>query len=605
MNKPDAKPLMDVLRIYHASAPSEAISNLTTLARCLGISSQLIDLESAGFPVTDPEMLFEFGSGPVVLDLGSLSRLIPPCAWNGIRSRLRNAGVHALLLTHSATETENAILRVLSHDSIRGVLAAGAPSKVSFPVGANRLSSELSGHQFKRSSRGTFALDVKQHSEADAVMVLEDGLPSFVSIRSGTSEVFAWATGAVFDMDRLLEKELEFEEALDEYIPAIIFLRSAFGERCWRSPFIGANIVIDDPTLVKKYGFIRFPVLLDLAKTLGFHVTVAFIPWNHWRTRKRSLKRFLSHAGAFSICAHGCDHTKDEFRTSDYGDLLRRSHLAADRLDHLQERTGMKWERMLVCPREDYSAEALQAFADSGRFLGLVNTGCIPRNLESPRVRASDLLLPAQDAFFGFPIFKRHYWSDISVFAMAAFLGKPTILVEHHSFFRDQYRSLKDFVKQLGTTCPAARWSSLTDLANRTCQWRRIGSATLEVRFFTDEFEMSNPDRETRNFCFRRRIPSQSTVESVLINRTPVSFEQNEDFICFEAQLPGNGAASIRIERLAVRQPGIAPGKLKYAMGVAMRRFLSEFRDNCVARNDNLLHLANRLMQILHLRGTE
>ena len=135
--------------------------------------------------------------------------------------------------------------------------------------------------------------------------------PAFLCVQVGKASVFVWSTFNVFDVHRPLLAEKEFEEALDEYIPAIIFLRAAFSARAAgiiASP--GAGIVIDDPLLRKNYGFIQFPKLLESARKNHYHVTLAFIPWNHWRSSPAQARLFLDHADCFSICAHGCDHTK-------------------------------------------------------------------------------------------------------------------------------------------------------------------------------------------------------------------------------------------------------------------------------------------------------
>jgi hypothetical protein len=259
----------------------------------------------------------------------------------------------------------------------------------------------------------------------------------------------------------------------------------------------------------------------------------------------------------------------------------------------------------MVCPREDYSAEALQALADSGRFLGVVNTACIPRDLDSKQVRGSDLLRPALDAFSGFPIFKRYYWSDISVFAMAKFLGKPAILVEHHDFFKDQHRALKDFVNQLVEICPAVSWPGLTDLARTTCRRRRVTPETLEIEFFTNEFLMQNPDPESRIVRFRKRVPASAVIEAVEVNGTQVAFERNGDAIRFETKLPGGATAEVQVHRRAIPQRGaVSRGRL-YRVQVAFRRFFSEFRDHRLSRSPTVLRLANKLMQALRLRGTK
>src|SRR5206468_5752393 len=100
-----------------------------------------------------------------------------------------------------------------------------------------------------------------------------------------------------------------------------------------------------------------------------------------------------------------------------------------ERMDRHADRTGLRCEPLMVCPQEQYSLEAMRAFSDSRQFIGLVCTACMPRDMTAPELTGADLLWPAQDLFFGFPVFKRHYSGDMSVFAVALFLGKPAILV--------------------------------------------------------------------------------------------------------------------------------------------------------------------------------
>src|SRR5438132_1052937 len=163
-------------------------------------------------------------------------------------------------------------------------------------------------------------------------------------------------------------------------------------------------MVIDDPLLQKRYGFIDFEALLRSAREHRYHVTLAFIPWNHWRSRSRDVQLFLDYSDCFSICAHGCDHTDNEFGSSDYDVLLRKNFVASERMNRLGRRTGLQSEALMVCPQEKYSLEAMGAFSNSRQFLGLICTACMPRNLTTPQLSAADLLLPAQDSFFGFSV---------------------------------------------------------------------------------------------------------------------------------------------------------------------------------------------------------
>lgn len=588
------------LHINHASIRSDAILNFAKIAHCLGISSEFINLGLSPHPA---ETLKEQLSSPTdafVWDLASLGKIMSLAEWRTIASKLAASSAKVLILVTKEDEHLHKIIKILSKNNVLGLRVTKRSDLVTFAARNTLLSKELSGHRYPRFATDALAMDTGRNLDQETVMELGENLPAFVSIPLGTSHLFIWSSFSVFDPDRPLAQELEFERTPDEYIPAIIFLRNAFGERCWHNPNLGANVMIDDPLLEKQYGFIFFPELLRLTRDHGAHVTVAFIPWNYRRTQKQNIHDFLDHS--FSICAHGCDHIKNEFRRNDYKDLLNRSYLAAERMDLHRERTGMEWDRVMVCPRERYSIEALQAIADSGKFLGLVNTGCLPRELGSKCVRGSDLLLPAQDAFFGLPIFKRHYWSNISVFAMSAFLGKPTILVEHHDFFQDKYYALKDFYTQLNSTCPHIRWSNLTNLVSQTYLQKHVASDTFDVRFFTDEFQMSNPDPGPRTIRFHRRFPQTVPIESVTLNGTKIPFTREEEFIRFESRLDGKQVATLRVQRSIDQARTTVSKGWTYNASVAARRLSSELRDNWLSRNKTMLGLANRFAQMTRSR---
>ncbi|MEO7725523.1 MAG: hypothetical protein ABIU29_12700 [Chthoniobacterales bacterium] len=426
-----------------------------------------------------------------------------------------------------------------------------------------------------------------------------NGLPSFARRQVDLAEIFVWSTTAIFDVRRPLQAETEFELACDEYIPAIIFLRAAFDDRCWHNPTAGAGMVIDDPLLKKKYGFIDFEKLLESARTHAYNVTLAFIPWNHWRSRVQEVKLFLDYSDCFSICVHGCDHTKNEYGLADYGGLLRKNFVAQERMDRHGRRTGLESEPFMVCPQEKYSLEAMEAFSDSRVFLGLACTACMPRNQASAKVSGADLLRPAQDCLFGFPVFKRHYWRDMSVFAMALFLGKPAILVEHHEFFRHGPAGAEEFVQRLAELRPDLKWRSLGETMVRTHARRLISQGGYAIRFFTDRFILEHQIEEPAEYSLARRVPEASVVERVLVRNETTPFTREKDFVRFEIHADKSETIPVQVEVAPVRPSGTYPNGIKYQTAVALRRGLSELRDNVVARNRFALKAGKRLMKSL------
>ena len=106
--------------------------------------------------------------------------------------------------------------------------------------------------------------------------------------------------------------------------------------------------------------------------------------------------------------------------------------------------------------------------------------------------------MPAQDCIVRLACFqKRHYsGADMSAFAMALFLGKPAILVEHHEFFRKGPGGSEHFaerlkhlrpdpaavegsVRRLRDLSPALQWSSLVETITRTHARRKVSDGNL------------------------------------------------------------------------------------------------------------------------------
>jgi hypothetical protein len=534
----------------------------------------------------------------IVLDVDTLKNKCDDWELRELAAYLRKHNVAVLLLASHIDECAARFLRILTNNTILGVAPAGQASRVTFPASSATLSGELSSYSYPRKPDEAGGLILWSAGNAQVVMMLDES-PTFVFSSLGTASVFVWVTNVVFDILKPLTAEIEFEQAADQYIPAIIFLRFAFGEHCWHNPRPGAGLIIDDPLLRRSYGFIKFPQLLESARKHEYHVTLAFIPWNHWRTRTKSAQMFLSYSDCFSPCAHGCDHTNHEFRSADYEGLLRMTFAARQRMERHRERTGLTSEPLMVCPQEQYSLEAMRAFADSRQFVALICTACMPRNLPAPQIRGADLLLPAQDSFYGFPVFKRHYWNGMAVFGMALFLGKPAILVEHHEFFRNGSAGAEEFAQRLAELRPDLKWKSLAETVTRTHARRRVSKNKVEVRFFTDTFYLEHEVEQPGEFRLFRRLPETTHVERVRVGGRDVQFSRENGFLTFETQVQQPETLSIQVDVAPVKPTkSYSPG-VKYQASVALRRGLSELRDNIIARNPVALRAGRRLMKSL------
>jgi hypothetical protein len=246
---------------------------------------------------------------------------------------------------------------------------------------------------------------------------------------------------------------------------------------------------------------------------------------------------------------------------------------------HHENRTGMKFEPVMVCPQEEYSLQAIRSFACDGGFLAVANSRCIARDSGELVLRGADLLSAAQDRYFGVSILKRYYPSDRALLALGQFLGKPAILVTHHDFFREGLAKLEELVSWVTGLPGVGRWNSIGGVATTTCIKRRIGANEFELKIFSDKFEMDHAGSGPAVFHVTRRVPAEADVTSVLVNDVPATFLRRSDAIAFKFEVVGDSHTRVELRRARLRQEGQYPSTIRYQAGVAARRFLSELRD--------------------------
>ena len=573
------------MKILYGSAVSKNLQRLRSLAECFGVKPDFIEVnDDRPLPVALRQIV-EHGDNGVVLDVQSLKEKARQPMLQEVANFIgRQPALVLLLLVTDSNEATNQFVKTVTENGVVTVNRVPRAGNVGFPASGRSFSKELFSQSYERQEKGALTLSLPPNGKSMPIMEL-DGAPSFVFLERGKSQILVWSTPSIFDVHRLLAAEKEFERARDEYIPAIVFVRSAFGDQCWHNPEPAAGIVIDDPLLQKNYGFIDFAELLQSARTHGYHVTLAFIPWNHWRSRAREVPLFLDHSDCFSVCAHGCDHTENEYGSTDYELLLSKNFVVSERMTRHSRRTGLQSEALMVCPQEKYSIQAMGAFSDSRQFLGLICTACMPRNLASPQLSGADLLLPAQDSFFGFSVFKRHYSGNMALFAMALFLGKPAILVEHHEFFRNGTTGLEDHVKGLKGLRPDIQWRSLAETVIRTHARRRLSTGSWEIRFFSDTFKLEHRLESSVNYRLIRRLPDATVIDRVLVDGKEVLFRRAHGILSFEIDAHERHTFAIQVEVTPIKPSKTYPSGLKYQTSVALRRALSEVRDNLIVRN--------------------
>ncbi len=269
-----------------------------------------------------------------------------------------------------------------------------------------------------------------------------------------------------------------------------------------------ACIIIDDPLLREKYGFLNYYRLLNLMDNHNFFTTIAFVPFNFNRTDKKIAALFKERADRFSLCVHGCDHVKGEFGITDLHYLDNLVKLATARMVEHERITGIPFDRIMVFPQGIFSNEALEALK-LNNYSAAINTVPIPIGGSI----SSDL-----------PLFRRYTPEHFNDGAST----NPIFIVLHHDYFKNGYTRLSSFVDKLNESYKI--------------QWASAGS-----------------------------------IISNYIHSTPQS----------------------NVIRTDVDLSGLALHGYRGNTKILMRRYLSEFRDNYLCKNDSLFAWAKKFKDLM------
>jgi hypothetical protein len=440
-------------------------------------------------------------------------------------------------------------------------------------------------------------------SEIEEIL-LADERPVFLRTQKGSCELFLLALTELPDIGERLSPARGVEDCYDRLIPLLIFLRHAFGERCWHGAESTARLIIDDPLLRDTYGFLDFGALKASMRSAGYATSIAFIPWNQWRTSGKRARRVFDRDSNLSICVHGCDHTNKEFDDTDPASLQWKADTALERMARHEQRTGLACDPVMVFPQGRFSSPAVLALRNGG-YLAAVNTTCFPTDAGAEPLTIADFLRPAMTRFYGFPIFQRRYPKRLIDFAFDVFLGRPALIVQHHEDFRDGYGAIEAFVSGLRRLEPGLSWRPLSDQLIESCLMRALSESAMEVRFFTRQFRFRHARSPRADLVFSKAEPDASAVAGVLVGGKSVPFSFEDGLLTFRHRAePG---PPIEVEVVARSRPPAPASKrlgARHTAGVIARRALSELRDNALMRYPRLLAAATGLATKMKVTGS-
>ena len=222
-----------------------------------------------------------------------------------------------------------------------------------------------------------------------------------------------------------------------------------------------ACLIIDDPLLRPQYGCLNYAKLLQEMKEHRFFTEIAFIPWNYRRSDAKTVRLLADNADYYAICVHGCNHIGNEFGEGNYQELSSLSSAALWRMEQHKRLTGLPYDPVIVFPQGHFSSVAMQALKDHGYFAAFNST---LRATDGEELPAIEYQRPATKIYHDFPLFLRRYPKDKSHFIQDMASGRPIIIVEHPSAFRNGYKTMTDLVDWINSL-GNIKWSSLLDIA--------------------------------------------------------------------------------------------------------------------------------------------
>jgi hypothetical protein len=578
------------LLVLSLGTPGPADLALSRLAELLGLEAQFVEFPEVVEGRPDALQMLAHGARAIALGQAVLERCHGEQWFSNLLDEVPFIFVYGL---RPDEEGEFRGLRWLTDEKVFSVVCTDVAQRqftVAPDVGLPDF--PVSGRSFSGDSGPAVAFSVRPTESAVCTYVSVNGQPHFVGVARGRSVLFLLAGDELVDIAAAVPPTLSLRPWYAQLIAVTLFLRRAFGDWCWTAPVIGANIVVDDPYLKRRYGFVHYETLIDELARIDGALTVAFIPYNFRRSSHETTELLLHHSQRFSICVHGCDHTAGEFSRLDEEWLAGTTACALQRMEAHKSLTQMPYDKVMVFPQGRFSTKAIRALKACG-MLAAANTSPVPVDHDENPLAIRDLLEPAVTRYESFPIFLRRYPRDTFDYAFDAMFQKPILAVEHHGFFRSGHKELVKLVQDVSSLRGKVRWMPLGTVVRTHCLVRRTGDKQLALRHFAPQLSYKNCS-QYRLALSIEKPEQEGTVKAVVVGDQEVPFLVHAGLLKYSAHL----AAGEELRAQVVYHDTYRPGRSvswKYRLAASARRLMSELRDNQLARNEHLLSFSERM----------
>jgi hypothetical protein len=266
--------------------------------------------------------------------------------------------------------------------------------------------------------------------------------------------------------------------------------------------------------------------------------------------------------------------------------------LADDRMNALRRATGLGYDRVMVFPQGRFSMASLEVLRHNN-FLAAVNTTPIPEDaLPGQELTIREWLDVGVTRHPGVPLFVRRYPVEIVECAFDLYFGRPLLLVEHHTAFRDGYGDIATFVARLNSLNDGLRWDGLHRTLVRSYMQRELSDGTVAAKVWTNVVVIRNEFTGRKRYLIEKTELSDAPIQQVTVDDDPVEFTLEEGVLrlAIDVQPDAERVIQIRYENALPIQNGAK--SLRARLACQGRRRLSEFRDNYLCKHPRLLELA-------------
>jgi hypothetical protein len=419
-----------------------------------------------------------------------------------------------------------------------------------------------------------------------ATVISAGGAPVFVRFQHSGVPVFFCASSHMVDIDQAAGPGFyDIKDHFCSAVPLVMFLRLMFADVAWRPQELGACLIVDDPLLKQRYGSCDFGKVRDLMLRHEFTTNIGFIPWNWRRTSRAASEFFRKESGRYSISVHGCDHIGAEFGATSPEVLNNKAKLAQSRMQNHEIRTGIHHDPVMIFPQGVFSAVCPAVLKRNG-FLAAVNTETVPVDSLSARTKIRDVWDIAIMAYDGFPIFTRRYaFHGLENFAFDLLLGKPCLIVSHHDFFQDSGTGPIELIEKLRLLNCRLRWRPLGEVIRRACRRRISAVGVEEVEMYGNELLIDNLSDQAIDVRVHKREDQADLVAGILCDGKPVTWTSNVDRLIFGDRISPRSQIRFQVVYEEEADARKVNRSLRFELSVAVRRILSEFRDDYLSRN--------------------